>query len=89
MTPPYIRRGAPRATAMARNYKREYAQYHGHAIQRKRRALRNAARKRAGLKVGDRREVDHKIPLSKGGTNAPGNTRIVSQRTNRRKANKL
>jgi hypothetical protein len=38
-----------------------------------------------GLKVGDPREVDHKRPLSKGGTNGRRNLRAVSRKTNRRK----
>jgi len=46
------------------------------------RAKRNAARKTAGLKVGDPRQVDHKTPLSKGGSNKRSNLRIVSAKTN-------
>ena len=42
----------------ARNYKREYAKYHGKPEQIKRRAARNKARKIAGAKKGE--EVDHK-----------------------------
>ncbi len=73
----------------ARNYKKEYADFHGLPIQRKRRAMRNAARRRAGLKKNDPREVDHKVPLSKGGSNSAHNTRVVSRSANRRKANKV
>lgn len=46
------------------------------------RAKRNAARKEMGLKVGDSRQVDHKKPLSKGGSNNKSNLRIVSAKTN-------
>ena len=41
-----------------------------------------------GLKKGDPREVDHKKPLSKGGSNSKSNLRIVSRKTNRKKSNK-
>jgi 5-methylcytosine-specific restriction endonuclease McrA len=40
------------------------------------------------LKKGDKREVDHKRPLSKGGSNKRSNLRLVSRRTNRKKAAK-
>lgn len=42
-----------------------------------------------GLKKGDPREVDHKVPLSKGGSNSKRNLRVVSRTTNRKKGNKL
>lgn len=70
---------------MARDYAREYKTYHAKPKQRANRSLRNQARRALGLKRGDPREVDHKQPLSKGGTNAPKNLRAVSRRTNRRK----
>ena len=71
-----------------RNYKREYAEYHSKPEQKKNRAARNAARRKMGLKVGDPREVDHKKPLSKGGSNSKKNLRIVSRLINRRKGAK-
>ena len=71
-----------------RNYKKEYAEYHGTAKQRKNRAARNRARRKLGLKKGDPREVDHKVPLSKGGTNGKRNLRAVKKSVNRRKTNK-
>ena len=37
------------------------------------------------MKVGDGKEVDHKKPLSKGGSNKPKNLRVVSRKTNRKK----
>lgn len=49
------------------------------------RAKRNAARKMAGLSVGDSRHVDHKKPLSSGGTNSKKNLRVVSAKTNLKK----
>ena len=71
-----------------RNYRKEYDSYHSKPKQKKNRAARNAARKRSGLKVGDKREVDHKRPLSKGGSNGRKNTRVVSRSTNRKKGSK-
>jgi hypothetical protein len=35
------------------------------------------------VKKGDGKDVDHKVPLSKGGTNAKGNTRVVDAGKNR------
>ena len=71
-----------------RDYKKEYKDYHSKPEQKKNRAMRNAARRTMGLKVGDPREVDHKKPLSKGGTNAKRNLRVVQRTTNRRKGAK-
>ncbi len=79
-----------------RDYKREYRMYHGKPKQIKNRTARNgarakinAARKRRGLAPLKRtQEVDHKKPLSRGGGNGSGNTRVVSRKTNRRKYNK-
>lgn len=71
-----------------RNYKREYAEYHGTADQIKKRSMRNKARRKAKLKKGDGKEVDHKKPLSKGGTNSKSNLRVVSRATNRKKGAK-
>lgn len=71
-----------------RNYKKEYKDYHSTPKQIKNRAKRNKARKVMGLKVGDKREVDHKKPLAKGGSNMKSNLRVVSRKTNRRKGAK-
>lgn len=71
-----------------RDYKKEYANYHSRPEQKDNRAKRNAARRTMGLKVGDPREVDHKKPLSKGGSNKKSNLRVVSRTTNRKKGNK-
>ena len=70
---------------MARDYKKEYRDYHGKPGPRKRRASVNRARRKVGLKPGDSREVDHKKPLSKGGSNNRSNLRIVSRKSNRKK----
>lgn len=49
--------------------------------------MRNKARKimeKAGkVKKGDGKEVDHKKPLRKGGSNAPSNLRVRSVKSNR------
>lgn len=71
-----------------RDYKKEYKEYHGKPAQIKARAQRNAARAKLGLKVGDPREADHKVPLSKGGSNSTRNLRVVSRHTNRTKGSK-
>lgn len=71
-----------------RNYRKEYDEYHGKPEQRRNRSNRNKARRKMGLKKGDPREVDHKRPLSKGGSNGRSNLRITSKRTNRVKGSK-
>jgi 5-methylcytosine-specific restriction endonuclease McrA len=73
---------------MARDYKKEYRTYHGKPSQVAKRSTRNKARRAAGLKKGNPNEVDHRTPLSKGGTNAKKNLRVVSKRTNRKKGSK-
>jgi len=71
---------------MARDYKREAA------LETKKRkadrAARNRARRKMGLAVGEKAQVDHKKPLSKGGTNAKSNLRVVSAKTNNKKRDK-
>ena len=70
--------------AKARNYKKEYARDHSSSKAKKARAKRNAANAR--LKPGP--EVDHKRPLSKGGSNSSSNTRVVTRAANRKKGAK-
>ena len=77
-----------RKTKKPRDYKKEYRNYHGKPKQRKNRSLRNRARRILNLKPGDKREADHKKPLSKGGSNSKKNLRAVSKKTNRKKSNK-
>ena len=72
----------------ARDYRQEYDQYHGTPEQIKRRAQRNAARRKLGLKRGDGKEADHKNPISNGGSNSKRNLRAVSRSTNRKKGAK-
>ena len=60
----------------------EYDAYHGTKEQKKRRAQRNKARRKSGLKVGDSREVHHVGASRKG--SLPKKTRVVSKKTNRK-----
>lgn len=73
--------------AKPRDYKAEYARFHGKPEEIKKRAKRNAARAtmvKAGLaKKGDGKDVDHKNPLRNGGSNAKGNLRMSSVKKNR------
>jgi 5-methylcytosine-specific restriction endonuclease McrA len=70
-----------------RNYRKEYDNYQGTAEQKKNRAKRNAARrqlaKEGRVSKGDGMDVDHKKPLSKGGSTAATNLRAVSKTVNR------
>ena len=70
-----------------RNYKKEYQQYHASAEQKKNRAARNTARRRAERKgqvsKGDGKDIDHKKPLRSGGSNSASNTRVRSRSANR------
>lgn len=70
---------------MARDYAKEYREYHGKPKQIANRSKRNQARRKLGLREGDPREVDHKRPLSRGGSNARSNLRAISRRANRKK----
>ena len=76
------------ARGRKRDYAKEYNRDHASAEDRRNRSLRNPARRAAGLKVGDPREVDHKRPLKKGGSSSKKNTRVVSRSTNRKKGSK-
>lgn len=66
-----------------RNYKAEYENYQGTEEQKKRRAVRNAARRelmRQGrVRRGDGKDVDHINGLH----NAANNLRVLSKSTNR------
>jgi hypothetical protein len=72
---------------MARNYKQEYENYQGKPEQIKNRSKRNAARraleKTGKVSKGDGKDVDHVMPLSKGGGNGSSNLRVKSKSANR------
>ena len=69
----------------ARDYKSEYAKYHSSPIQKKRRAMRNKAHRTLERVLGReiKQDVDHRIPLSKGGSNARSNLRVQHKSKNR------
>lgn len=73
--------------AKPRDYKKEYRDYQGKPQQIKNRAKRNAARaemvKQGKAHKGDGKDVDHKRPLKRGGSNAPSNLRVISKHSNR------
>jgi hypothetical protein len=68
-----------------RNYKKEYASYHGKPPQIKRRAARNSARrkltKEGRVRKGDGKDVHHKDSNPLNGR--PGNLRVLKKGTNR------
>jgi 5-methylcytosine-specific restriction endonuclease McrA len=70
-----------------RNYKKEYENYQGKPDQLKNRAERNAARaivkKKVGVAAIKGKDVDHKKPIVKGGTNSKSNLRLASPSKNR------
>ena len=76
---PYVNKPRP--------YKKEYEQYDGTPEVKKKRAQRNKARRmleREGkVHKGDGKDVDHKTPLSKGGTTIRSNLRVKDASSNR------
>lgn len=79
----------PYNKSTGRNYKKDYEQFQSSEKAKKDRASRNAARRKmtkAGkVKKGDGKDVDHKVPLSKGGSNKKSNLRVTSRSKNRAK----
>jgi hypothetical protein len=71
-----------------RDYRKEYDEYHAKPEQKKRRAQRNAARRKAmkegKVKKGDDKEVHHVGAKRKGPLNNK-RTRVIGKRANRRK----
>ena len=72
---------------MARDFKKEYANYQGRPEQIANRSERNKARRievAAGkASKGDGKDVDHTKAMSKGGLTVPSNLRVVSASDNR------
>jgi len=72
---------------MPRDYKKEYAEYHGKPEQIQNRAERVKARrmleKTNAVTKGDGKDVDHKKPLRSGGTTTKSNLRVRSVKANR------
>ncbi len=77
----------PYLTGGKRDYKKEYAKFHSRPEEIKNRSLRTVARNQAiadgKAKRGDGKDLDHTKALSKGGTNAKSNLRLVSKSENR------
>ena len=71
--------------ATKRNYKKEYAEFQGKPAQKKRRAGRNTARRRAlsagKVSKGDKKDVHHKDRNTK--NNKKSNLAVVSRKANR------
>lgn len=69
----------------ARDYQKEN-EYKAKPDQIAKRVARNKARRQAikagKVKVGDGKEIDHIVPLSKSGSNTPANQRIRSKSEN-------
>ena len=72
--------------AKKRDYKAEYAKYQGTEEQKKKRAQRNKARRKAmregKVSKGDGKDVAHRKAIDKGGKNSDG-TRVESKSRNR------
>ncbi|MDP6367995.1 MAG: HNH endonuclease signature motif containing protein [Planctomycetota bacterium] len=81
------------ARGRKRDYRREYLRDHASTKAKKQRAARNRVRRRAiargAASKGDGTHVDHIVPLSKGGSTGDGNTRVVSAKTNLKKARSM
>lgn len=77
----------PYMTNGKRDYKKEVAKYTSKPEVKKKRAEQNAARRemmREGLvHKGDGKDVDHKRPLSRGGSTSRSNLRVVPASQNR------
>lgn len=74
----------------SKNYKRDYEQEAKTAKARgeneddaARKRLRRKAVKEGIVREGDGKDLDHKVPLSKGGSNSLGNARATSPGENR------
>lgn len=70
-----------------RDYKTEYAKYHSKPEQRANRSERTVARNQANAdgrtSKGDGKDLDHRVPLSKGGSSNKSNLRAISKSSNR------
>ena len=77
----------PSSKNYVRDYRTEYESQQASSLAKKQRAARNKARREAErngkVSKGDGKDIDHKRPLSKGGSTAASNTRVVSRSANR------
>ena len=74
-----------RDTKAARD--KHYREYGGKPEQIRKQVLRVQARRELEKKLGKAalkgKDIDHKVPLDRGGTNAPSNLRLVDPKVNR------
>lgn len=75
----------PSSPGYKRDYAAEYKNYGGKPDQIKKRSMRNKAHRKLEKALGReiKRDVDHKRPLARGGTNAITNLRIQPASENR------
>lgn len=77
----------PYMTNGKRDYKKEYEKYHSRDEQIKNRTARTTARRQSNAagttSKGDGKDLDHRKPLSKGGSTGKSNLRVVSASSNR------
>lgn len=77
----------PSSKGYVRDFKQEYKTSQSSTKEKKNRAKRNTARRQATkagkVTKGDGLDVDHRRPLSKGGSNAKSNHRVLPAGTNR------
>ncbi|MCI7480139.1 MAG: HNH endonuclease [[Pasteurella] aerogenes] len=83
---------AKKKSTRDRDYGKEYRTYHSTPEQIANRSKRNKARREMEKEVGKSalkgKEVDHKKPLSKGGSNNRSNLQVMSKTANRKKGSK-
>ena len=77
----------PKSHRTPTQIRRQVKGYNARPENVKKRAMNNAARRKlmaeGKVKKGDGKDVDHKTPIRKGGTNADSNTRVVDKEDNR------
>ncbi len=74
----------PKSSKAKLEYQREYNARPENVNKReKNNAARQAAIREGKARVGDGTNVDHKVMLDKGGTNAKSNLRVVSEKENK------
>ena len=74
------------------DYKKAYKKYHSSKKAKKQRALRNKIGrmiKKSGIKIPKDHEIDHIMPISKGGGNDISNIRIIPRSKNRALGQKI
>lgn len=83
---PFMRKD-PKTGKSVRDYRRENLLYNSKPEQIKNRSERTTARRQANADgrtaKGDSKDLDHRKPLSKGGSNGRSNLRVTSAASNR------